>query len=267
MSMEKRKTIATALSGVLVGGLLLSGGLAFAGDVKSSVYDSITGKVPFFGQMMKHRGGMAPGKGMGDRAILSQTTLDQLVKDGTITQNKADEIKAYIDKTQKEREALREKMENMTLKEIRQYMQDNEGKLQNPLDQLVTDGLITQEQVDAFQKAMRIEAQKQNQQRISDRLKTLVDKGTITQEQSDKIVEKLEAVQKEHLALDEKMKDMTPEERRQYVQDNNIKLQDPISQLVADGTITQDQAEDIGKSLFGHKGFMGGHKGFKGGRR
>lgn len=264
--MEKRKTIVSVLSGVLVGGLLLSGGLAFAGDVKSSVYDSITGKMPFFGQMMKHRGGMAPGKG-NDRAVLSQTTLDQLVKDGTITQNKADEIKAYIDKTQKEREALREKMENMTLKEIRQYMQDNVGKLQNPLDQLVTDGVITQEQVKAFQEAMRIETQKQNQQRISDGLKALVEKSTITQEQLNKILKKLEDIQKEREALLEKTENMTVKEARQYMADNKQKPQDPISQLVTDGTITQDQAEDIGKILFGHRGFMGGHKGFKGGRR
>lgn len=341
--MEKRKTFATALSGVLVGGLLLSGGMVFAGDANSSVPDKLTGKMPFFGQAMKHRGGMAFGKGhfMAGRGMLSQAVLDQLVKDGVITQDKAAEIKAYIDKmaqerqagdpgsrragrqdlftelvnnniltqeqadtiktklteaaqkqnqqrisdslkilvekgtitqeqsdkilkqfedAKKDREVLAQKMENMTLKEIRQYMQDNQGKPQNPINQLVSDGVINQEQADAFRATMKETAQKQNQQRISDSLKALVEKGTITQEQSDKILKKLEDTRKDREALFDKTKDMTPDERRQYMQDNKEKPQDPISQLVADGTITEDQAKAIGEILPHQKGFKGGRR-------
>jgi len=163
MKMGKRKTIVTALSGVLVGGMLLSGGLVFAGDTDSSVSTNLAGKIPFFGQAMKHWGG-------------------------------------------------------------------------------------------------------------SDSLKTLVDKGTITQEQSDKILKKLEDVQKDREALFEKMQGMTMEERRQYIKDNKEKPQDPISQLVADGTITENQAKAIRDILPHRKGGQGGpggqgFKGFKGGRR
>lgn len=345
--MEIKKDLTKILGGVLVGGMLLSGGMAVAGDTTDSSAGKFSGKMPFFGQGAKHGGGMGRGQFMGGKGMLSQETMDQLVKDGVITQAKANEIKAYVERTkadnsgkmrgagmglmdelvtnkiltqeqadniqtktremaqnqkqqkltdslkalvqkgtitqeqsdaiikrfedaEKEREALLAKMENMTLKEIRQYQKDNKGKVQNPMDQLVSDGVITQEQVEAIQKANMEAAQKQNQQRISDSLKALVDKGTITQEQSDKILKKLEATQKEREALLGKIKSMTQEERRQYMQENKNKRQDPLSQLVADGTITQEQADAIGEAI-PHKGFggFGGQKGFggfKGGR-
>jgi len=65
-------------------------------------------------------------------------------------QEQSDKILKQFEDAQKEREALREKMENMTLKEIRQYMQDNRGTAQNPISQLVADGTITEDQAKAI---------------------------------------------------------------------------------------------------------------------
>jgi len=341
--MGKMKTIVTALGGVLVGGMLLSGGLVFAGDTDNAVSDNLAAKMPFFGQGMKHRGGMMGDKGffkaVGQR--LSQETLEQLVTDGVIDQAKADEIKEYIDKlaeerqaaepgtrpagrqdlftelvtnniltqeqadtikakikeiadqqhqqkisdsskilveqgtitqdqadkilnkfdeAEKERESFAQKMEDMTLKEIREYVQNNKEKTQNPIDQLVSEGVITQEQADAFQTALKDAAQEQNQQVISDRLKTLVEQGTITQEQADKVLGQLESSQNDRQTLFEEMKDMTPEERRQYMEDNMEKPQNPIIQLVEDGAITQEQADAIGEVLPFKKGPRGGRR-------
>ncbi len=245
--MGKRKTIVTALSGVLVGGLLLTGGLAFAGDTNSSVSDILAGKMPFFGQVMKCRGGIAQGRGMVDKAILSQATLDQLVKEGVITQNKADEIKAYIDEMTQERQA------------------GNPGTRlagkQDLFTELVKNNILTQEQANTIKTKIQEIADKQNQQRISENLKTLVEKGTITQEQSNKILKRFEDVKKEHEALLEKIENMTVKEARQYMQDNQQKPQDIISQLVTDGTITQDQAKAVRGILLPHrKGHMGGRR-------
>lgn len=381
--MGKGKNFAIGLSGVLIGGMLLSGGVALADTSGSTTVASLTGKIPWVGKMLGHgggflgdRGGMFGGRGgmMGEKgwfgaagAGLSQANLEQLVKEGTITQAKADEIQAYIDKTQKEkqaqleqmknmtpeerkallgkkntgdsvklkgpqdlltalvensiltqaeadavkaklnelaqaqsrqkisdslktlvdkgtitqeqsdkilqsfaeapakREALAQKIENMTVKEARQYMLDNKGIPQNPLGQLVADGVITQAQADAFQAAMVETAQKENQQRAADGLKALVDKGTITQDQADKILAKLASVKTDQEALREKLKSMTKEELQQYMKDNQVKREDPISQLVTDGTITQDQANALrGIAGLGGKGGPGG-KGGKGG--
>lgn len=338
--MGKGKNLAIGISGVLIGGMLLTGGMAFADSSGTSTVTNLANKIPWVGQMMGHRGGMMGAKGQfGAGAMLSQDNLNQLVKEGTITQAKADEIKAYMEKlkttgnsaipkgrkdiltqlvtnkilTQAEadtiktklnelaqaksqqqisdalkvlvdkgtitqeqsdkilksytaaaanREVQAQKIENMTVKEARQYLEDNRGKQQNPLEQLVTDGVITQAQVEAFQNAMADNAQKQNQQRMADDLKTLVDKGTITQAQADKILAKLETVQKDREALREKIKNMTAAERQQYMKDNQDKPDDPISQLVTDGTITQDQANALG-GIVGRPG-MGGMGG-KGG--
>lgn len=243
--MFQKKTILTALGGVLVGGMLLSGGMVFAGDANNSVPD--TGKMPFFGQAMKHRGGMAFGKGdfMVGKGKLSQETLDQLVKDGVVTQAKADEIKAYIDKRVQERQA-------------KDTAPKPKGR-QDLFTELVTNNILTQEQADTIKTKIREIADQQHQKRISDNLKTLVEKGTITREQADKILKKFEDAKKERESLAQKMENMTLKEIRQYIQDNKVKPQDPVSQLVADGTITQDQAEAIGK-IFPHKGHRGGRR-------
>lgn len=342
----ERKTVVTALSGVLIGGLLLTGGLAFAGDTDNAASNSWAGKIPVVGKLLQGAGGMMKGRGhfRAGGQMLSQDTLDQLVKEEVITQNKADEIKAYIDKlaqerqaqdpgtrpgarqdlftqlvtnniltqeqadtikakireiadqqhqqrisdslkalvekgtvtqeqadkilkqfavAEKEREELAQKMENMTLKEIRSYMQNRE-KPQNPIEQLVSDGVITQEQAGAFYRAMQELAQKQQLERTADSLKGLVEKGTITQEQADKIVKQFENAQKNREALFEKTKNMTPEERRAYMENNRKEFKNPLTQLVTDGVITQKQADAVRKVL-PHGGFKAG--GFRGGRR
>lgn len=372
MKMGKVKNVAIGLSGVLIGGMLLSGGVALANPGGSSAVASLTGKIPWVGQMLGHRGGMMEGRGglMGGKgqfgpagSKLSQVNLAELVKEGTITQAKADEIQAYIDKTEQDqqarkeqlknmtpeqrkaagetfdkatgpkgrqdlltalvqnnilsqaeadtvktkldelaqaqsrqkisdslktlvdkgtitqeqadkilkgfadaaanREALAQKIENMTVKEARQYMQDNQGKPQNPLGQLVTDGVITQAQADAFQAAMAETAQKESQQRVADGLKALAGKGTITQDQADKILAKLASVRTDQEALREKLKNMTAEERQQYMKDNQVRPQDPISQLVTDGTITQQQADALA-GIVGKAGMAGGMRGIGG---
>jgi len=228
--MEKRKTLVKALGGVVVGGLLLTAGTAFADDINQSVYKSFAGKGFFMGQagengelMMKNKKGFRGGMGG-----LSQPTLDQLVEEGTISQDKADEIKAFI--------------------EARQDL----------FSDMVKNDILTQEQADTIKVKIKEKAEAQSRQMISDRLKTLVEQGTVTQEQFDKVLKAFEDARKEHEALFEKTGDMTPEERRQFMQDNKDKFQDPLSQLVADGTITEDQAKAIGKWGRHGKGFKGG---------
>lgn len=229
--MGKGKTLVTALGGVIVGGMLLSGGMVFAGNTNGSVSDNPAGKLPFFGKAMEHRGGKAFGKGdfRPGGGKLSQTTLDQLVKDGVITQDKADKIKAYI-----------------------------EGR-PDLFTELVKNNILTQEQADTVKTKIRETADQQQQQRISDSLKTLVGKGTITQVQADKLLKLFADAKKDRDALFEKTKDMSPEERRQYMQDNKEKVKNPISQLVSDGVITQEQADAI-QQIFPRKGHRGGRR-------
>lgn len=268
--MIEKKTLVTALSGVLVGGLLLSGGMTFASSAKSSEANNQTGKMPFLGEK-GHRGGMAPGRGgmelgRGDFGTggpkLSQESLDQLVKEDAITQEKANEIKAYLDKMEKEMQTRSAEMKKLTPEERKALAVKKKTEstgTTNPglrpfgksdlFAELVTNNILTQEQADTLKTKIHELAHKQKQQQMSDSLKALVEKKTITQEQADKILKGFEDAEKDREALLKKMETMTMEERRQYMQENKGKPQNPIAQLVADKVITQDQAKAIGKII------------------
>lgn len=162
--MNFKTSAARAVSGILACGILLTGGMAFAGSLDSSGANSLGNKRPVF-----------------------QETFDQLVKDGVITQAQAETIKTKL----------------------------------------------------------KANMRAQRQQRIVYRLKALVANGTITQEQSTRIQTQLEASRQERRALFAKTKGMTKEARQQYLQENKAKFQSPLSKLVKEGVITQDQANAI----------------------
>lgn len=162
--MIEKKTLVTALSGVLVGGLLLSGGMTFASSAKSSEANNQTGKMPFLGEK-GHRGGMEPGRGgmelgRGDFGTggpkLSQESLDQLVKEDAITQEKANEIKAYLDKMEKEMQTRSAEMKKLTPEERKAS-----PKAKSDLfAELVTNNILTQEQADTLKTRIHELAQK-----------------------------------------------------------------------------------------------------------
>lgn len=54
-------------------------------------------------------------------------------------------------------------------------------------------------------------------------------------------MEQFEKAQKKREALFAKTKDMTPEERREYLKENREELKNPLTQLVTDGVITQER--------------------------
>ncbi len=193
--MKKGKTLSKALSGILVGGMLLSfSGAALAGDASDSGAGSIAGKLPFVKQAMQGMGGMMKHKGhfkgKGGEGFL--TALDGLVKDGTITQAKVDEIKAYVEKKAKEREALREELKNLSQAERKALLEKRlaektgtkPGGRTGLIEELVENKILTQEQADTIKTKIRETAQAQRKQQVADGLKALVEKGTITQDQA-----------------------------------------------------------------------------------
>lgn len=248
--MIRKKILATAVGGVLIGGMLLSGGVALADESSGAQTPGLAGKIPVLGQMMKHWGGKAPGAGRFEARgpKLTQETLSQLVTDGVITQEKADEITAFISK---EDQGTSQGTSQGTEQGLKVHFRTD------LLSQMVTNNILTQEQADNIKTKLREDAQKQQQQHQSDILQGLVQKGTITQEQSDKILAQLTAAEKDRQAEMEKIRSMTPEERRQYMQTDKEKPQNPISQLVTDGVISQDQATAIGQVMPFNRGGRG----------
>ena len=181
--MKYKKTLKRGLAGVVVGGMLLSGGMAFADDTNDTKAQNPIGK-HFAGKMMQ-------------------------------------------------------------------------GERQDLFIELVENKIITQEQADAIRTYIRENAIAKQHQDMQDSLKAVVEKGAITQNQADKVINRFDEIRKNHEALFEKTKDMTPEERRKYMIDNKEKV-DPLNQLVTDGVITQEQADAIREALPHRKGFKGG---------
>ncbi|TEB09952.1 hypothetical protein [Pelotomaculum propionicicum] len=94
------------------------------------------------------------------------------------------------------------------------------------------------------------------QQQLQANLDALAAKGAITQDQAGKILDFLSAgKQRMQSVLDQarediqnmrdQTKDMSPQERAQYLKQNMPAIKDPVSRMVDQGIITQRQADAV----------------------
>lgn len=92
-----------------------------------------------------------------------------------------------------------------------------------------------------------------NSEQLKATLANLVKAGTLTQEQADKITAACEKAMQDAKALAEKMKTLTPEQRREQMQKNKGDFKkrpnDPLNALVEDKTITKEQLTAIRKAM------------------
>lgn len=271
-NMMTKKTIVKIISGVVIGGTLLSiGGLAFANNVTTNTTGELRGGFPGkAGMTMQEKGGMrgGPGKMMaGNMQEGMQSMLKELVASGSITQEKADQLTSYMTKKEEERKAQFEKFKSMTPEERKAQLEANKeqikGKRVDLFGDVVAQGILTQQEADNIKKKIVEINETKRKNNLSDTLNGLIEKGTINVEQKDKILKYFDVKEAQMKEVMDKVKDMTPEQRRDYIKENMGDRKDPIGQLVDDGTITKEQAQEISKAL-GHRG--PGFGGFKGGR-
>ena len=180
-----------------------------------------------------------------------QSVLSNLVASNQITQAQADQIVARQQQLQTERQQLREQMRDMTPAERETLREQNRAEKVDLLTLLVKEGTITQEQADGIKTAMRDQQATRQQERLSTALSGLVEKNVISSEQSTAIVDKVTAMMNDRQAEMEKMRNMTGEERRQYMQEN--RPANPLAELVTSGVLTQEQADQV-QTLLGHPG-------------
>jgi len=164
-----RKNITKAISAVLIGGMMLSGGSALAGEATDTADKNPGGKFGFIRNEMKGPGWMGKKQFGVDREKRHQALFDQLVKDGLITQEKADEIKAFAEKAAQERQKQHEEFKNLSLEERKAQME--KMKAEGPkermglFDDLVKNNILTQEQADTIKAKLKENMAKQFDQK------------------------------------------------------------------------------------------------------
>lgn len=270
--MIKKVTIKKIVSGIVVGGLVLSfGGIAFA-DTKTDNNIQKGRRDPSASTGMvrgdKVMGGMKGNLKEGMNIKL-QDVLKELVSNSTIAQAKSDELQAYITKKDEDRKAEFEKIKSLSAEDRKAILDKQQtvkvGKGQGMFSDAVKDSIITQEQADAIQGKMVQMAQAAKKKQMTDSLNTIVTAGTITQDQMDKILTYVDREEQSRKEVLEKIKNMTPEQQKEYLKNNAVDRKDFLSQLVTDGTLSKDQADAVSKSL--HGGLKGpGPEGGKGHR-
>ncbi len=105
--------------------------------------------------------------------------------------------------------------------------QSDDGKRANPLDQLVDDGTLTEEQAAAIDEALRSGTVGSTDNPLA----SLIEGGTITQEQADSVKEVL-----------------GPPPAQQQEQSQSL-LASTLQSLVEDGTLTEEQADSVTQAL------------------
>ncbi|HWQ77076.1 MAG TPA: hypothetical protein VN441_17345 [Syntrophomonas sp.] len=264
--MRKRSWLKSIVAGALLGGLLLgSVGIVYAAD-NSSASTALDGVKSKLKSMLP--GGQDKGPGMeGKRDIGINLDLEALVKDGIITSDESDAIQAKIDEMKAERQAAMDKIEGMTKEERQAYFEskqtdaDQKAKKTDMLSSLVEDNIISSDTAAAIREAQQTQRREERQEKLTDKLAALVEDETITADQSDAIVAAMQEQQEKRQAEMEKIKAMSDEKREAYFKENKPATSGFLSELVTAGTITQDQADAVAKTIGGPGGEGKGHGG------
>jgi predicted transcriptional regulator len=204
-----------------------------------------------------------PGKDSTDFSAL----LKELVSDGTITQATADKITAYQNDQQAARQAKMDKLKNMTAEQRKAYFdankpsKDNTSKKPSPFDGMVQQGILTQQQADSIMQKLHDKQEANEQTALKTQLDKLVTAKTITQDQATKVLDYMNKLDSDRDAEMQKVQAMTQAERDAYFKSQAGQKQDPLAQLVTNGTLTQHQLNAVQRALHHQKSGHPMHKG------
>ncbi|MCY6353826.1 hypothetical protein [Clostridium sp. ZS2-4] len=259
MKSSKLSLKAKILCGVLAGGVVLSAGSsAFA--VSENASDS-TQNLKIEHRIPMNRDKFNKDK-MEERNKIFESVLQEAVKSNTITQDESNKIKAYTDKKAEEAKQFMQERKKEGKKEDNKAPKDRKinkaGKIGKEgkgglFAELVNEGILTQEKADILREKMQDKTKALRDARLKEELSKLVENKTLTQEQADKIAAAIKTANDARKADFEKIKDMTDEERREYMKGIKDSYKDPLKTLVENGTITEVQEKEVRKILHGYK--------------
>ncbi|MBZ9689193.1 hypothetical protein G9F72_023115 [Clostridium estertheticum] len=239
--MKKTSLKIKILSGMLCTGLALSGtSLSLAavkdtGSAKVELASSMDVKVPMDKENIKE-----------ERQAEMKATLDTVINEsvgsGIITKEEGDKVLEYVKtKSQKRSE------ENKTDKKCKNGK--CEGAKGGLFNDLVTDGVLTQEKSNALKERMYVKHTQIRTEKLEKGLNTLVASKVLTNEQSVKVKEAIMARDAERKENYNKMKDMNEKERKDYMKKIKSDKVNPMKVLLDNKTITKEQEKEIQKVL------------------
>lgn len=110
---------------------------------------------------------------------------------------------------------------------------------------MVQEGIITEEEAGVIREKLL----EMKEARFTDGLQGLVDKGVLTAKDIENIRSYMVKVREERKANIEKLKSMTPEDRKAYFKEYRKGRKDILTNMVDEKVITKEQAEEIRKAL------------------
>ncbi len=164
-----------------------------------------------------------------------EEAVQKLVQEGKLSKEKADKIMEY--KKRKE-----EEFSKLSKEEKQQLKKDRKGSL---LNELKKEGVLTEEEV----RLIRTKLREMKEARLNDGMQKLVDSGVLTADDINNIRNYMLKVREERKAQIEKLKSMTPEQRKEYFDNSKRDKKDILTRMVEDKVITKEQAEEIRKAI------------------
>ncbi|SHK73417.1 hypothetical protein SAMN02745123_02939 [Desulforamulus aeronauticus DSM 10349] len=181
--------------------------------------------------------------------------LAALVAKGTITEEQSGQILTFLENNNQKMRNVAEKIKDMNPEQRAQHLKENINT-KDPISQMVEQGMMTRQQADAVREVVpsimrTVQLTKQSPQQLQANLNALVGKGTLTEDQAAKILTFLETNQQEMQRMPERIKDMSPEQRTQYLKENFSNRKELVTQMVDQGIIGQQQADAVREAVAG----------------
>lgn len=168
----------------------------------------------------------------GKSGKLLKKSVNDLVKEGVLTKEKADNVLSYV---KKNKDKDKDK--------------DNKEGHHKLFESMVNEKIITQVEADAIREKKYENIMILKKEKITKSLKGLVKDNKITQEQADKFMEKFEKKSNERRELHKKLRGMTKEKKKEYLDQNKLKGKSVIEEMVEEKIITENQAEAIKEAM------------------
>lgn len=160
----------------------------------------------------------------------------KLMQEGKLSKEKAERILEYRNKKTEE-------LGKLTKEQLQELKRDKkQGSL---LGEMIKNGIITEDEAQLIKAKLR----EMKEKRMNDGLQSLLDKGVLAEKDIENIRNYMQKVRDERKEQIEKLKSMTPEERREYFNQARKDRKDILTRMVEDKVITEVQAEEIRKAV------------------